>query len=359
MRYNELIFINTDSLYHAYSGQKNMEGGASRNSAWLNRMKSKKHVKIVNIGNGKGHYFRILFTFLFSYHKKIFSLYPSIGIQLYKTGFVRDFLRRVYFAVVSFSSHYNDVVFDISDLKYEQAIDLELTGFDQQVLKRNEELLFSIKRAYFIFASKSMMEYAIGKYGILMDHSDFCNNGGVRLSDAEAGEVYQKREAIRYVYAGTLNRGRNIECMVDLFPESDEYELLLMGTNGEWLKEYTKKRNVRWYGALEEQEAHKLVSTCDIGIIPYRTDRLYNNLAYPTKLSFYITAGIPYLSTPVAEVERENSNINGGWLLPVTEWNSMIQNVKKEEIMIKKANVVKHINEYLWESILDNNKFVN
>jgi hypothetical protein len=37
------------------------------------------------------------------------------------------------------------------------------------------------------------------------------------------------------------------------------------------------------------------VARCDVGLIPYDDSREYYNIAYPTKLSSYIVAGIPFL----------------------------------------------------------------
>lgn len=54
-------------------------------------------------------------------------------------------------------------------------------------------------------------------------------------------------------------------------------------------------------GSYSEEEAIQIVSSCDIGLVPYDESRLYYNMCYPTKNSFYITAGIPILIIPLEE----------------------------------------------------------
>ena len=143
----------------------------------------------------------------------------------------------------------------------------------------------------------------------------------------------------------------------EAFPEDENLQLYLMGTGGEWI--HPEKKNITCLGSLEEETAHRFVSLCDVGLIPYDETRLYYHLAYPTKLSFYLTAGIPFLSTPVEEIRRAVEGLDGGWLAPVSEWEKRIRSLSREEIGGKRENVLRRQSAFFWETILDRNRWIH
>lgn len=358
MKKQSVIFINTNDRIREQQGQKIVEGGLSRNSAWEKYLFNNEECRVVNVRKGKGHFFEILKIFLLEKNRTIISLYPSIGIQLYKGGHARDLVRKIYFCAVRFSAGRNRIVFDISDLKYEQAIDLELGKFDLKLLEKNEKQLFGVG-GHYIFASNSMRDYVCNKYGIKKEKTDVCINGGsYPITYSGSIPVKFEKGKIYYVYAGTLNRGRNIEKMIDNFPQNDQSCLIIMGNEGEWLKEYIKQKNIYYLGRIEEEKAHYIASKCDVGLIPYDETRLYYNIAYPTKLSFYITAGIPFLSTPVKEVMRVTMEQDTGWCAGLEAWPDIMKQTDERQIQRKKENVKKIYRQYTWDSVLKN-KFLN
>lgn len=144
--------------------------------------------------------------------------------------------------------------------------------------------------------------------------------------------------------------------MIACFPEDEQHHLYLMGPSGQWIQK--KKRNITVLGPVEEKAAHRFVSLCDVGLIPYDETRLYYQLAYPTKLSFYLTAGIAFMATPVSEVESVNEHIGAGWLAPISEWGNLIRNCSKEEIRIRKNNAQKAGARYSWDRILSGNRLI-
>ena len=351
---HKLVFINPN--HRKFSG-KVIDGGFSRNCAWESwLLKEKGNLIDVKLKKGKViHLFQIFVNLLLRKNDTVFFLYPRVGAPLYQKDGVSKVCTKAFFKGIDLANKKNRVVFDIADLKYEQAIDLELANED--VLPRLheiEERLFSTK-SYFIFASYQMREYVCRKYNVDYAKTDVCINGGHLLKD-NLSSMSVNTNIVNYVYAGTLNKGRQIEQLISSFPDDEKIHLYLLGTNGEWIN--SKSKNITYLGALEEGEAQSFVSKCDVGLIPYDNERLYYNIAYPTKLSFYLTAGIPYLSTPVAEVERENIKIDGGWLHPISEWNKQFLSITKNEIKIKKQNVIQNSRNYLWDSIFEKNQFL-
>lgn len=358
MKYNKIIFINPNYKIRFLQGRNVNEGGLPRNSAWEKLLGEKSNIEFLNLLLDKKSFFRLIKTFLLSKNKIIFSLYPSLGIQMYKKGLIKDLVRKIYFIIVKISSLYNEIVFDISDLKYEQAIDLQLEQFDKNILQQNEKVLFGIHRAYFIFSSDSMRSYAIRKYSLDKDKTTVCINGGINSENIIQNKDLKKRfcedkNIIRFVYAGTLNKGRNIVAMIQSFPISKQKELILMGNDGQWLTKEIIQENITYLGVLSEEDAHYIVSKCDIGLIPYDDKLLYYNLAYPTKLSFYITAGIPFLSTPVNEVKNINE-MEIGWSRYLKDWGDFFESISSEELIQKKENVEKIRHLFLWDNTLRN-----
>ena len=210
---------------------------------------------------------------------------------------------------------------------------------------------------YYIFASENMRDYAIKKFALSTVMTDVCINGGTEVIPCDVPYSLIDQNRINYVYAGTLNKGRQIEKMIESFPDDEHVHLYLLGPMGEWIDKL--QNNITYLGALEEKSAHYFVSMCDVGIIPYDETRLYYNIAYPTKLSFYITADIAYLSTPVDEVMKTDKRVQGGWLAPFSEWTDIYLSVTKADIRIKKETIMHISDEYLWDAVLAKNKFIH
>jgi len=336
-----------------------VEGGSSRLIAWETWLR--KHAgqfADIRLRTGKiAHNLQVLSTLFFKRKATILFLYPVIGVPIFYLNSFEKIASVFFFLCLRKATKRNTVVFDISDLKYEQAIDLEL--MDTPFGIRGEEIekkLFSTD-ARFIFASYHMQSYANQKYGIKPERTDVCINGGEPVNPETILPVQVDREKVNYVYSGTLNKGRQIEQLLEVFPEDERYHLYLLGPSGEWISDI--HRNITYLGPVQEEIAHHFVSTCDAGLIPYDEKRLYYNLAYPTKLSFYITAQIPYISTPVDEVKDVDEAIHGGWLAPVSGWGELIQSISKEAIQDRKKHVMEHSPKYLWDNILSANHFIH
>lgn len=333
------------------------EGGYSRNYALMNWLKRNcSDLRILILSDNKIHrYIQVLFTLMKRKGKTIIFQYPTIGVPLFSNNIIKQWIVRIFFYLIRNPVLGSRVIMDVSDLKYEQSIDLEVNR-ELRNLEVDEARLFGLDNVLFIFASYSMRKYACDKYSIPYENTDVCINGGEPLIKRDIDISMINKEKINFIYAGTLNKGRQIESLIKVFPDSSNIHLYLMGSNGDWI--ITKQKNITYLGSYEELDAHFFASNCDVGLIPYDNDRLYYNIAYPTKLSFYITAGIPYLSTPVIEVERENKKINGGWLLPITEWGKIFLGTSKDDIKLKKKNIAKNMTNYMWDTIFDNNKFI-
>ena len=342
------------------------EGGMSRSLTIRNYLVDCSGYKPVKLsGNSTISALQAIWFFLKHKGDQLFILYPTRFFLMGGNNKANRMLGNDTVKAFSFAAKRNRVIVDVSDIKYEQFIDLEIPCPDLSLVESREKSIFSCP-VEFSFASESMKEYAVQKYKIDETKCEVCINGG-RNHDLELNleaKSFVDRlsdQHINCVYAGSLNKGRMIDRMISIFKNLSSARLYLMGPMGEWIEEYLSNEgidNVFYLGAKDEKTAHQIVSQCDLGLIPYDECRLYYNIAYPTKLSFYITAGIPYLSTPVKEVIKLHHD-NIGFIGSMEEWPSTIKEITKEKISAAKAIVGNNCNEFTWNSILQKCHLLN
>ena len=355
---NRTIYINEN--YKLLKASNNVvEGGLARNIAimsWLqNNINSLKEIKLLN--NRIINIIIVFFILLTERKSKIIFQYVTVGVPLFNGTLVGRTISDIFLQLVKLSSESNDIIFDISDLKYEQSIDLVIEKEKTERMKEFENEFFKLKVKY-IFASFSMQEYACDKYGIPRENTEVLINGGNIPKSKSSNLLNIDFHKINYVYAGTLNQGRKIEEMIKQFPKSKELHLYLMGSEGEWILNDIEGKNITYLGEYPEEEAHEIVKMCDCGLIPYDDKKKYFNIAYPTKLSFYITAGIPFLSTPVDEVLKINKNYHIGFIEDITNWENLYENLDKRKLEIEKEKISKVKSNFYWENIISNSKFL-
>ena len=359
---HKYIYINGTCKF--IKKNKIVEGGLARNYAFMCWIQHNiKEIETINMTDNKiGNIFKVFSILNTTRRHDIIFQYPFIGVIVGNQKSISIVLNYIFLFLLNKASKQNIIIIDISDLKYEQELDLELSINEHVIVervRRFENKLFKLP-IKFIFASESMRKYACEKYLIDKSNTDVCFNGGngnISVNELKH-EKYLRDSKIKYVYAGTLNQGRQIEEMIAEFPYSDNFLLILMGSDGEWLNKSSLKENIIYLGALREEEAHYVVSKCDVGLIPYDDERLYYNLAYPTKLSFYITAGISFLSTPVAEVKFIREKYKVGFVSKITDWNRVVKMITKEDIENQKIKIEKIRKHFYWDNIFLDNKFI-
>ena len=342
------------------------EGGMSRYMAMRNYLINNLNYKPISIsGNRTISAIQVIVFFLLHRNTRIFIMYPTNFFVMGSNSRVNRFLGDLAVKTFQIASKHNMMVVDVADLKYEQFIDLEIPCDNLELVRRREKKLFD-SSAGFIFASASMRDYAVRKYYLALSRCDVCNNGGREQSSNPAVDIseianHMSSKTINCVYAGTMNKGRMIDKMIDSFKETPSARLYLMGPMGEWVEEYLANNeiyNVYYLGEKDEETAHRIVCICDLGLIPYDENRLYYNIAYPTKLSFYLTAGIPYLATPVKEVEmlhNENIGITG----IISEWSTIINNLTEDQIFNMKREIETKQEQYTWDYLLKRCRMIN
>ena len=329
------------------------EGGASRAMAIRRYVLGNiKGIKRLYLPKSKLRIVKHFAYLLFAGNKTLIYIYPEVGFDIIQKDKKRKLITDIWFRLIRGKK----LIFDIADIKYEQAKDLEIYRYDHDRMRDVEKEFFALP-ADFIFASSSMREYAVSHFDIPLERTDVCINGGNKVTGTSPLPFEKKEGETLFVYSGTLNKGRSIEKMIGNFPEDPDKKLILMGPEGEWTRDILKD-NMIYLGALPEEKAHNIVSGCDVGLIPYDNERLYYNLAYPTKLSFYLTAGIPVLSTPVSEFNKINEIRDIGWGGVLDSWSEIISSLDGSSIAAKKERAKQISDQFLWDNILKQNRFI-
>ena len=338
------------NYYIGFGSSIQKEGGASRNNAIFNELKGQK-LKSFLIAD-KGKIYLIINCIILNLHliflKKnyVYINYNIISLIFFGRKLAYTQLGKIYIKLIlkNFVKN-NNVYFEVNDLQYEQTLDLGLAVNHHYHI---DSIVFNLENCNFIFASCEMKKYIEKKYKLENSNFVLINGGNVH----NANDLKSNNSYLKFVYAGSLNRGRGIEKMIDCFKGKNN-KLIIMGEGGEWINNYVKGYyNISYLGALDEDTAKKYVSSCDCGLIPYDSNLFYYNICFPAKASFYITSGIPFLSTPTKELKNHFSE-NEVYYSDFDSWEYFISNnINSKDILTKKLQIDKIKNHFSWNSLV-------
>jgi glycosyltransferase involved in cell wall biosynthesis len=252
------------------------------------------------------------------------------------------------------------VVVDVMDLPAHQFADL---GFSLEMSVKNflrfDRFVFG-KADYLMVCSQSMTELIHKRYGV--DESSLIvalNGHSIGEDGVEEGcfgtplsrNPGDKR--LKFAYAGTLNAARGIAPVLDAFLESDvDAEMHLCGPHGDWITTDYNDPRLIYHGALSDDQAAAALAGCDVGLIPY-PEKGYYNLAYATKLSFYLGLGMAVLCSEARETASQVKRLGVGLCWPLADFASafrqIAENADELSLWRKRANEVRA--DYSWTSI--------
>ena len=316
---------------------------------------------LVRTARGVYDYFRVLSLIIFSknninilnYHTLVFA-HP-----LDMFAFIKGI---IFITVVKISSimRKGKIIINIHDLPRYQNKDLGYPMYSRDIFYFIfEKILFNYADELWPtaneMASLIKRDYKFSnrkKYRIAINGN--INRVGETIIDLsrENGEMY-------FVYAGTLNRNRGIEEMIDAFisAKNENAKLLILGLDEiEMMKDYSKQNNKIFYlGHKTAEECNAIVSQCDYGIICY-PNKFYFNTTFLTKIALYITCEVPILTVNSRIAEQLISNENIGLSCKQEELMEKYQYIyKHRDIAVTfKRNIKKIKNGYYWDTILRN-----
>lgn len=248
------------------------------------------------------------------------------------------------------------IVIDVSDMPRHQFKEL---GFDIGVkltlLRWFEKQYFRLAHKVW-FPAQPMADVATKEMRIDKEKVAIVVNGNLRngcpKSHSEVLPDYSR--PVSFVYAGDLRQDRGIKNMVQAFRDisPEVARLSVCGINGDWLKNDDHIINL---GPLSAEACNAFVSQADIGIIPYPPEGYYN-IIFPTKLSLYITCGVPILTTQIEETSRIVKQAGIGFVADFSDLKKSLLNVCRgtAEVEECRRQISRIRDEFFWERILDN-----
>lgn len=350
-------------IYYAYMSKKVTEGGMARNKAFydyfldraiiINLFSASLFLRLLKIAKACFQWFYFKDKTILIHQGTFFLMFPE---KLLK----QKAPRKIALYLLQRVSLRNNVYFEVNDLRFEQAISLQLNA-DLKLLESIQIDIFSYKALNFIFASKGLEDFAVKSYHVDQSKCQTIINGGnvlsnaTKIPDIDNFSNLFKSDKINFVYAGSLNKGRQIETMLKIFQNKPGINLILMGAEGEWIKKIAN--NLFYLGDFEEILAHHIVAKCDVGIIPYDARKLYYNICYPTKVSFYISAGIGTLSTPLDTLKDMYQNDTFINFCDINDWDTYLNELTAEKILKMKENARDFRKEIYWQTLLSKINF--
>lgn len=342
------------TYYIGHSSESFDDGGQSRNKAFRDYFLRKNAIIVPTYSANNLVRFRFLLNvlkiMLFSKNNTFF-IHQGTLLVLFPLLILRySWISKVVFGILQHTSNRNHVTIEVNDLPYEQAKDLELPV--SEVAKVFQDELYTLQKTKYVFASHEMGKYISDS--IPLDYKVILNGSNALDNSFDSEQLYPcfRSAETKFIYVGGLNKGRQIEALLSHFNNRNEI-LILMGEWGEWLSDFELPSNIYYLGKFKEDYAHYLTSKCDIGIIPYDASRFYYNICYPTKASFYITAGIPFLSTPLLELKNIFKKTGMVYFIPFSEWSTFIAGYDATclQDIKKKIDTEKH--NFYWETLLN------
>jgi hypothetical protein len=243
------------------------------------------------------------------------------------------------------------VVVDVMDLPSAQFEDL---GYNLQMrastLRRFERLI--LRGADWLWVCSESIGRLIGEdYGVERDRIVTALNG---YHVTVAPRSRSTKGSIRFAYAGSMNREREVEPLIAAFLASDleQCELHLCGPFGDWIPETYTNQRVIYHGSLSDAEAAEALSDCHMGLIPY-PEKGYYHLAFATKLAFYLGLGIPVLCSMARETASHVANLNVGMCRAIGDFSAAFRQIAADPRLIDEwgANVLKIRDEFAWDTI--------
>jgi glycosyltransferase involved in cell wall biosynthesis len=126
--------------------------------------------------------------------------------------------------------------------------------------------------------TKNKKLFIVGYIGSISDRLDF----------SLLETVVSKLPTIQFTFIGPIER--------DVFGKKD--------TALAQMESLTRYQNVRWIKGVAKKKIPSIISTFDIGIIPYRSNLAFNQFSFPMKTLEYFAAGKPVISTGIRELRQ-------------------------------------------------------
>jgi glycosyltransferase involved in cell wall biosynthesis len=146
------------------------------------------------------------------------------------------------------------------------------------------------------------------------DHTPFCYQD-IGIPEEWLNNDADPQKEFDFIYVGDLSARRRPEVLIDCFtrPPMQQYTLLLLGSQYEWLQEkYKDHPNVLFKGPVAKEQVKEHIQKAKFGI-NYIPDVAPFNELTSTKLLEYVACGLPVVTTDYAWIRQFQQQYGGNY----------------------------------------------
>ena len=162
-------------------------------------------------------------------------------------------------------------------------------------------------------------------------------------------------DEILYICQGALDEDRGIEILLHVFSGLNGGKHIVFmgyGSLDDKIREYGMRfPNIHFQPAVRPDEVLAYDSSADVGISLIENTCLSYLYSLPNKIFEYIHSGLPLIVSNFPEMGKIVDENECGWKIPVDEDSvkELIANISKEEVKLKKENVLRCKDDFQWE----------
>ncbi len=214
--------------------------------------------------------------------------------------------------------------------------------FDRKAIRKAGKLIFTNKKILSFLQTKGIIQKSKINYQIIPIGCKVVHLGGDL--NWHLGKSTHSKEII-VGFLGMIKENQGIELIFEILPKlkkrfpSIKLEIIGSGPQEEFYKKRAKNMSdfVKFFGFIENQDIiQKIIQRWSIGLAPYKPDK--NNPSHwcdPSKIKFYLSVGVPVLTTDVTYMSREIKKNKAGIII---NYNNHEEIIKAVETLLQNNN---------------------
>ncbi|MCL2704789.1 MAG: glycosyltransferase [Spirochaetaceae bacterium] len=228
---------------------------------------------------------------------------------------------------------------------HDKHMHLKNTGYGNYILE-NEQKMFDngINKAFVV--SDSLKEELIIRYGTDIDIEVLPNAVDYEFFRETIGRCVDKKYPVldeienpKIIYCGGINERLDMQLIYDLAENNKDWFFIFYG--GASIPVRSDLENVKFMGRADKADVPLIMSKCDVGIMNYVISE-FTNIIDPLKMTEYLAAGLPVVSSSINSAKIFNQQNEDILLLAdsLQEWKKAIEKaimLKNNNDFIKKA----------------------
>lgn len=175
----------------------------------------------------------------------------------------------------------------------------ELSKYEEEFIKERRPIILTVNKRLLNYLKERYPEYEKIKIlpnGVDIELFSKCE------PDKELASIRKKKA----VFCGGIDFWVDVELLYNLAKDLKDIILVLIGPAKVNIDKLINLPNVIYLGARKYTEIPSLIKACDVGLIPFKRDRLIEYVEKPLKYYEYLASGLPVVATGLSESEEKN-----------------------------------------------------